>query len=79
MTAKTVSLQEAESHLRELLDLAGEGEEVLIAVDAVRHVRLVPVPPVSNVRRFGQHRGQARMHKDFDEPLPEDFLLGSKP
>lgn len=79
MSARTVTLHEAETRLRELLDLAERGEDVQIAVDNDRRFRLVAVPAASGGRHFGRHRGKARMHDDFDAPLPEGFWLGGKP
>jgi len=75
MTAKTVPLHEAETHLRELVELVELGQDVEITVDSGRRVRLISVPAPTKIRTFGQHRGKAKMSEDFDAPLPEGFWL----
>lgn len=68
-----VDLQEAASHLAELLDRAGSGEEIVIAENGKPRGQLVALasPPA---REFGQDRGLFEVPDDFDAPLPEDFL-----
>ena len=79
MSPKIVTVEEAEGRLRELIDLAEQGEEVVIAYEDQPKVKLVPIRPTSHKRVFGQHRGQIRMRPDFDEPLPESFWLSGPP
>ena len=79
MSTRTVSVQEAEMRLAELIGLAQQGDEIVIARDDQARVKLVPIPQKANKRVFGQHRGKIRMREDFDAPLPEDFWLGSHP
>lgn len=77
---KTVSVQEAETQLDALIDLAEQGEEVVIAKNNQAKVRLVPLAVKRKEQRvFGQHRGQAWISEDFDAPLPEDFWLSGSP
>lgn len=77
---KTVSVQEAETQLDALIDLAEQGEEVVIAKNNQAKVKLVPLAVKKKAKRvFGQHRGQAWISKDFDAPLPEDFWLSGDP
>lgn len=79
MSTRTVSVQEAEKRLAELIGLAQQGDEIVITRDDQATVKLVPIPQKANKRVFGQHRGKIRMREDFDAPLPEDFWLGSHP
>ena len=79
MAPKIVTVEEAEAHLRELIDLAEQGEEVVIAYENQPKVKLVPIRPAPQKRVFGQHRGKIRMRPDFDEPLPESFWLSGTP
>jgi antitoxin (DNA-binding transcriptional repressor) of toxin-antitoxin stability system len=79
VSTQTVSIQEAEKRLAELIGLAKQGDEIIIAQDKQTKVKLVPVASNTGKRVFGQHRGMAHMRKDFDEPLPDDFWLGSPP
>ncbi len=78
--AKTVTVQEAERQLKELIRLVEQGEEVVIAQDDRPKVKLVPVASEKVVRRvFGQYRGKIRMSDDLDDPLPTDFWLSGNP
>ena len=79
MAPKIVTVEEAEAHLRELIDLAEQGEEVVIAYENQPKVKLVPIRPAPQKRVFGQHRGKIWMRPDFDEPLPERFWLSGTP
>ncbi|MGH8520553.1 MAG: type II toxin-antitoxin system Phd/YefM family antitoxin [Gammaproteobacteria bacterium] len=79
MSTRTVSVQEAEKRLAELIGLAQQGDEIVIARDDQAKVKLVPIPQKAIKRAFGQHRGKIHMGEDFDAPLPEDFWLGSYP
>jgi len=77
---KTVSVEEAETQLHSLIDLAEQGEEVVIAKSDQAKVKLVPIPVKNEGKRvFGRHRGQAWISEDFDAPLPEDFWLSGNP
>ena len=75
----TVTVQEAEARLTELIHLAEQGEEIVIAQDDQPKVKLVPVAPkkIGN-RVFGEYQGKIRgsMSEDFNDPLPNDFWLG---
>lgn len=76
MSTQTVSVQEAEKRLAELIGLAQLGNDIIIAQDNRTRVRLVPLAITPTKRLFGQHRGKARLSEDFDAPLPEAFWLG---
>ena len=75
---KTVTIQDAEGHLGELIDLAAQGEEIVIAKDEQAKAKLVPVPAKKyQHRRFGRYAGKVWMSDDFDAPLPDAFWLGT--
>jgi antitoxin (DNA-binding transcriptional repressor) of toxin-antitoxin stability system len=67
-----VNIEEAKTHLHDLIDAAVNGEEVVIAKDDQHIVKLVPVSRVRHRPRFGSAKGLITMSDDFDEPL-EDF------
>jgi antitoxin (DNA-binding transcriptional repressor) of toxin-antitoxin stability system len=66
----TMPMTEAQARLPELITKAIEGEDIVIAVDASRAIRLVPVT-LSERPRFGSGRGMFVMADDFDAPLEE--------
>ncbi len=69
---KQVNIHEAKAQLSRLIDMAEQGEEVIIA----RHNR--PVARLQPIRRAarkpGLMKGRIRMHEDFDAPLPDAWL-----
>jgi antitoxin (DNA-binding transcriptional repressor) of toxin-antitoxin stability system len=79
MPSKIVTVEEAASHLRELISLAEQGAEVVIAYENQPKVKLVPIRPAPHKREFGQHRGKIWMRPDFDDPLPGSFWLSGTP
>ena len=66
-----VGLEEAMTHLIDLINAAMRGEDVVIVKDERSMVRLVPMPPKPG-RQAGSAKGMIKMADDFDEPL-EDF------
>ena len=67
----TISVDEAQARLPELMDEVEEGQDVLITRDNGAAFRLVPVSAYG-VPRFGSARGMFTMSDDFDAPL-DDF------
>jgi antitoxin (DNA-binding transcriptional repressor) of toxin-antitoxin stability system len=71
------TLDEATLHLKELIDAAVRGEEVVItAPDATgeRTVKLIAETleqPEPRRPRFGSAKGLIHMREDFDDPLPD--------
>jgi antitoxin (DNA-binding transcriptional repressor) of toxin-antitoxin stability system len=61
----TVTIDEAQIHLRELMDEVLRGEEVVILCDDAPAVKLVPATRAG----FGSCKGQIHMADDFDAPL----------
>jgi antitoxin (DNA-binding transcriptional repressor) of toxin-antitoxin stability system len=79
MAPTIVTVEEAGARLRELIGLAEQGEEVVIACEDEPKVKLVPLRSVPHKRVFGQHRGKIWLRPDFDDPLPESFWLSGTP
>ena len=79
MSPKIVTVEEAEARLLELIGLAQQGEDIVIAHEDQLKVKLVPIGQVPQKRVFGQHRGKIWMSHDFDAPLPDDFWLSGTP
>ena len=74
----TLTVEEAQSKLPELLKLAKAGHEVIIEDSHEGKTKLVPVAesPNQGPRVLGLHEGQWWMADDFDAPLPDSFWLG---
>lgn len=80
MSTHTVNIHEAKTHLSELLAMALEGEEVIIARANKPIARLVPLEHPKLQRKAGLHAGEDYwVSENFDEPLPEEFWLGNGP
>ncbi len=71
-----VNIEEAKTHLPDLIDAAVNGEEVVIAKDEQSAVKLVPVSQHKLRPQFGSAKGLITMSDDFDEPLKnfEDYM-----
>lgn len=78
---RTVTIEEAQARLPELLEAATQGEELLITGDgSTYHVVVTPVPATPRVgpRMPGLGKGTLWMSDDFDDPLPDAFWLGEE-
>lgn len=69
-----VSLYHAKTHLSELVELAAEGREIIIAKSGKPKARLVPLAPqdTKHLRVPGKGKGKVWVAPDFDAPLPPD-------
>ncbi len=67
-----VNMHEAKSRLSQLVELAKNGEDVVIANNGKPEVRIVPIKPEPK-EWFGMDEGKGWMADDFNE-LPEDIL-----
>lgn len=77
----TITLQDAQARLAELVRDLAPGTEVIITQDQRPVARLVgmpvtqrttrPRPPVTGVPKAGQYEGRLVVPDDFDEPLEE--------
>ena len=79
MAAKTVTIEEAEGHLDELIEKANAGDEVILAKGGEPVAKLVALAKRKGRRVFGQCKGEIWTSEDFDDPLPDDFWLGGNP
>jgi prevent-host-death family protein len=67
-----VDIEEAKTHLPDLVEAAMRGIEVVITQGNWPVVKLVPIAPSKPHPRFGSAAGLISMSEDFDAPL-EDF------
>ncbi len=75
---KTVTVQEAQNQLLNLLSFAKEGNEIIIVKDDKPLARLVPISSSNQPRIAGLNKGKVWISDDFDAPLPDEFWLGTK-
>ena len=67
---KQVTIQEAKTHLSELIQQALNGEEIIIAKEKEPLVKLVVVTEIRKPRRLGGSPDLVKyMAEDFDDPL----------
>ncbi|MEZ4868637.1 MAG: type II toxin-antitoxin system Phd/YefM family antitoxin [Caldilineaceae bacterium] len=67
-----VTIHEAKTHLSKLIQLALEGEEIIIAKGKQPVVKLVALPEARPQRRLGMYPDAIiYIADDFDEPLTE--------
>lgn len=69
-----VNIHQAKTQFSRLVDLAADGEEIIIAKSGKPVARLVSYTPKGVARRPGSMRGKIRIKKDFDAPLPKELL-----
>ncbi len=67
------TLEDAQSHLPDLIEAAVRGEEVLIATEGMQGEQIVRLVPVAARRRrkAGSAKGLIEIREDFDAPLPD--------
>jgi prevent-host-death family protein len=70
--AKTVNLYDAKTRLSELVELAAEGEEIIIAKAGKPRARLMPLSESTKLRKPGDLEGKLWIADDFDE-IPEEL------
>jgi prevent-host-death family protein len=68
-----VNIHAAKTQLSRLVDQAAAGEEIVIARAGKPVARLVPLEEKPK-RILGLLKGQLKIPKDFDAPLPDDVL-----
>lgn len=69
-----MNIHEAKTQFSKLLKRVAQGEEILIANRGVPVARLMPIPSKSARRELGRYQGKILIAKDFDAPLPEEWL-----
>jgi antitoxin (DNA-binding transcriptional repressor) of toxin-antitoxin stability system len=68
----TISIQEAQARLSEIIHGLTPGEEVVITENDQPVARLVPTPPLhTKPRQFGTLKGTVLSMEHFDDPLEE--------
>lgn len=82
MAAKTVTIEEAQTHLPEIIALVEQGKEVIIAKGKEPLAKLIPLAQPQEdgtkvPRVFGEYKGQIWVSNDFEAPLIDKFWLGS--
>lgn len=70
---KKTNLHEAKTNLSKLVELAIQGEEVIICRDGDPVVRLVAIHTKKRKRKPGSWVGKVTIAEDFDQ-LPSDFM-----
>jgi len=69
-----VNIHAAKTHLSRLVDQAAAGEEIVIARAGKPVARLVQLEEKPKKRILGLLKGQLKIPKDFDDPLPDEIL-----
>lgn len=64
-----VNIHEAKTRLSKLLELALNGEEVIIAKRNKPIAKLVPINSLKSERKIGSAKGLITIGKDFDKPV----------
>ncbi len=77
MTTKSVEIYEAQQHLAELVAQVATGTEIILLDGQTPRARLVPITSQAGQRVPGLHAGSMSMHPDFDQPLPDEFWVGT--
>ena len=77
MTTKSVEISEAQYHLAELIAQAATGTDIILLDGQTPRARLVPITPPVVQRIPGLHAGSVTTSPDFDQPLPDDFWIGT--
>ena len=70
----TANIFEAKSQLSKLIQMAENGEDVVIARAGKPVVRLTRLEPVKKPIVFGLMKGEIHVSDDFDDPLPPEVL-----
>ena len=79
MTTKTVDVHGAQIQLAELLSIVEQGIEIILTDGDKPLARLVPLntPIPSRIPGLHAHLGAAWVSDDFDDPLPDEFWIGT--
>ena len=67
------NIHEAMSQLSKLVEMAMEGEEVIIAKAGKPVAKLVPLTRRPKNRVLGSARGEFTVPDDFNDPLPKEI------
>ena len=78
MATMTVTVQDIQKRLPELLPLISKGNTIVIEKDKKPLAQIVGIKKTSKKRVAGLNRGKIRAGDDFDSPLPDEFWLHGK-
>ena len=70
---RIVNMQEAKTHFSKLVDAVLHGSDILITRAGKPVAKLSPITKKPR-RRFGVLKGKIKIAKDFDAPLPDEYL-----
>ncbi len=70
----TVNIHQAKTQFSKYVELASQGEEIIIAKAGKPTARLVPIRTPKPHRQPGSLKGKIQIAADFDAPLPETLL-----
>jgi prevent-host-death family protein len=70
-----VNIFQAKTQLSKLVELAEKGEDVIIARAGKPVARLTRLETVKKPIQYGLLKDKIWIADDFDDPLPEDFLI----
>lgn len=70
---RIVNIHEAKTHFSKLVDAVLHGNEIIIAMAGKPVAKLAPISK-EKTYRFGILKKKIKIAKDFDAPLPEDYL-----
>ncbi|MEW6380157.1 MAG: toxin-antitoxin (TA) system antitoxin [bacterium] len=74
---KTVNIDEVQTQLSKILSLVTAGNEIIIAEGDKLVAKIVPILPHPQTRIAGLNKGKIWVSDDFDEPLPDQFWVGT--
>ncbi len=74
----TVTVQDMQQRLTELLSMASNGSTIIILKDKMPMARLEGIGYKPKKRIAGLNRGAMIVSDDFDAPLPDEFWLHGK-
>lgn len=72
----TIDIRDLPGRLDEALQLAASGQEIVLVDGSTPRAKIVPMA-AEKTRIAGLHRGSVTIADDFDDPLPEEFWLGT--
>jgi len=77
MGTRIIDILKGQPQLSDLLALVSGGDEVSIVEGEKPLARIVPSGRPRKQRIAGLNAGAMRVSDDFDEPLPDEFWLGT--
>ena len=75
---QTINIYELKTHFSKFVDMAMQGEEIIITKLGKPVARLCPLAKKKPKRAPGVLKNKVKISKDFDAPLPEDVLKSFK-